>query len=886
MSGFLSLCVLLLTQGQPPAHLWPEHQLVEQRINVHTHGRQTELTLAGDEDRLVAVWTSQRQEAGSSGVYGRVLDAALQPLGPEIHLNSQMIGRQEHPAVTMAHDGSFWVTWQSSGPGGWRIVWRHFDADLKPLGEEMAVETDPSGMATRPTVAVASSGTMLLTWQLQATDDEHPGGIRGRLFDATGQPLGDVLTLSGHGSANSPSTLSLDGERFVTVWTEAQGRRSRIHAASLAAGDGRIVHRAILHDDPEHPAVEPSAATLLDARGSAQLAISWMQSSDRGYDVWAQRFDSRLRPVADAFQVADHDGQRLGQGWQSGATVHGLPHGSLAILHNHDGLAGEDLWLHTFDHLDRRLAPPWRFNRFSEGDQRLWPASAAPRTLSLGDRQLVVAWQGASPGDGHGVHLTSLVPSQTVAQSTLSPRRHQRAAPPVDAVAPVPPIWRPDFRPSPRLEGLLGGADFGFEAIAETPWTPPDPDVAAGPDLLMFTTNGAVSVFDKSGSQLWVDEIEGAEGFWGAQGAGGLVFDPEVTWDPHAERYVVMANEDTNGLPYFLLAVSRDDHPDDAADWHKYRFEVSAFTTGSTFIDSPNLGLNRDFIFLTADFFGPDKYLLFVIDKTSVLEGGVAITAADLITGRQSMGIPVVRKTDTSALYIVESTEFNDNDTIVLHAITDPLTTFDRVEVPLTVPDYSFPIDPPQMGTAVRPELFEPRFWSVAQAGDSIWAVHHVDNARVRVRWYEFALNGWPDSVDAPTLVQSGEIDLGEGVHSFFPSIDADAQGNAAITFSRSATDEFISIWRAVRTPSMPLGTFGSAVMVQESANANVSGRWGDYSGTEADPAAPGTFWGVHQFTNGSTTSWRTWAARYDEATFFSDGFESGDTTSWSSAVP
>lgn len=882
MQGFLSLC-LLLFMPMTPNQLFDGHQIVEERVNVTTQGRQQSLTIDGDRDRLYAVWTSQRQEAGSSGIYGRVLDAGLQPLGPERHLNSQLAGTQERPSLAVANDDTVWVAWQTQGPGGSRIVLRHFDSELQPLSAEIAAESSISGMATRPTLAVSPADTLLLSWQVYG----QQGGIHSRLFDPAGQPLSDEIVLSSETSAMMPGTLHFDDQRFVVLWVQKDAERSGLVAASLSSRDGRLLSRSSLSPQHASSAIEPAMTVAEDGQGQPQLAITWMQQGNDGYDVWAQRFDSALRPAAAAFQVATSQ-----RGWQSGATIHHLADGHLAVLHNRDtsqSQQGQDIWLHTFDVDDRPVAPARRFNRASEGNQRLATASAPQRVMVGENGDLIVAWQGTSAGDGHGVHVTGLLsPSNTPAGSTTDRAKHSMAAPTVLDVAPIPPIWRLNFQPSPRLEGLGGGTDFGFEAIAETPWTPPDPDVAVGPDQLLFTSNGAITAFDKNGTQQWVDEIEGDIGFWGALGTGGLVFDPEVVWDPHAERFVAMANEDTDGLPYFLLAVSQDSHPDDADDWHKYRFEVSAFTAGSNFIDSPNLALNRDFIFLTADFFGPDKYLLYVIDKPSVLNGGMASVATDLIVGTQSMGIPVVGNDSTSALYIVESTEFGSNDTVILHAIIDPLGVFDRQQVPITVDTYTFPIDPPQRDTTVRPELFEPRFWSVSQAGDSIWAVHHVDSGRVRVRWYEFALNGWPDSVNMPTLAQSGEIDLGDGIHTFFPSIDADVQGNAAITFSRSATDEYISIWRAVRTSAMPTGTFGTAVMVQESANAQTAGRWGDYSGTQADPVVPGSFWGIHQFTNGLTDSWRTWAARYDVSTqlLFTDGFESGDTSSWSSQVP
>ncbi len=408
--------------------------------------------------------------------------------------------------------------------------------------------------------------------------------------------------------------------------------------------------------------------------------------------------------------------------------------------------------------------------------------------------------------------------------------------------------------------------------------------------MLLFMTNGEIASFDKTGTLLWQDEIENTFGFWGELGADNLVFDPEVTWDEHSQRFFAMANEDADdGTPYFLLAVSKDGAPDDRDDWHKYRWDVSGLAGGSLFIDSPNLAVNRDYVFLTAR--------LLRAGQVPALRGGQGVDPRGRRgahcrqpdrRGLQSMGIPNVRS-DTATLYIVQSTEFGgNNDTVILHAITDPFGTFTRVTFTLPVPTYTFPpADPPQAGTSTRPELFEPRFWSVTERNGSIWAVHHVDSTRARVRWYEFALNGWPSGSD-PTLAQTGEIDLGPTISTFFPSIDVDDQDTAAITFARSSATEFISMWRAVRTAADPANTFQPAVEVQVSANPSTSGRWGDYSGTEADPVVNGSFWGFHEFTNGSNSSWRTWAARYDVegGEIFADGFESGDTSAWSSTVP
>jgi hypothetical protein len=50
---------------------------------------------------------------------------------------------------------------------------------------------------------------------------------------------------------------------------------------------------------------------------------------------------------------------------------------------------------------------------------------------------------------------------------------------------------------------------------------------------------------------------------------------------------------------------------------------------------------------------------------------------------------------------------------------------------------------------------------------------------------------------------------------------------------------------------------------VRESAAAYTGTRWGDYSGTMSDPASPGTFWGIHEYTPGAN-SWNTWIGKYE----------------------
>ncbi len=108
--------------------------------------------------------------------------------------------------------------------------------------------------------------------------------------------------------------------------------------------------------------------------------------------------------------------------------------------------------------------------------------------------------------------------------------------------------------------------------------------------------------------------------------------------------------------------------------------------------------------------------------------------------------------------------------------------------------------------------------------------------------------------------MQSGVIDPGPGIRTFFSSITVDACGRAAICYSRSSSSEFIGMATSERYAGDALGTFRPSVTRTISNSADSSGRWGDYSAIKPDPVSPGTLWAFHEFKFGG--SWRTWVAR------------------------
>jgi hypothetical protein len=112
-------------------------------------------------------------------------------------------------------------------------------------------------------------------------------------------------------------------------------------------------------------------------------------------------------------------------------------------------------------------------------------------------------------------------------------------------------------------------------------------------------------------------------------------------------------------------------------------------------------------------------------------------------------------------------------------------------------------------------------------------------------------------------LSSTGAIDknityTASGIHMYYPAVTADASNNMYMTFSRSSSSEYASMYRtgmlATETTIQP------SALVKAGVSTNTSGRWGDYSGVENDPLDDGDVWMYAGWAN-TSNRWATWNA-------------------------
>jgi len=879
------------------------------RVNEFVSSSQDAAAIAATPDGgCVVTWESRRQSKMAYGVYAQCFDSSGAKLGGEQRVQLFEGGAQTHPSVAISADGALWFAWESFGQDGefGGIVARRFESGLTRGGDEIAVNTSTAGHQSECSVAAGAQDDALVAWTGVDSDGGRSVFVRRLAPDMSRASeerrlVGPVVEKGAR--ATLPCVVRDPRGGWFVAWCQS---------------DARGVPRSVLAcelDETGAPRTTPVVLDLGEFGGAVEVAIALSAERMLALGAFAPR-DAGYAPFVQRFEW-DSDATSwtrlssvllpgLGNGAPSGLDLTYAADGRIACVWSNDvgADAGFDTQL-SWVEPDGSAGEPLPATYARAGAQRLSVGASGRRVAVLRDGTLALVWNGdAQLGDATGVHLSMLraVSEAAVDHGVGEPLAagsgsDRRSEPPFAALesedsivtsleraersgldaetsavvrvaaesdgasGPDNPTAQPHdppirVGPPPATSSLapsMSGPDFGFAGLSEISLSPPDPMIAVGPNHVVQVVNDAVAWFTKAGV------LQSSQSYAQFFQTAGFLFDAEVIFDPHSQRFMALVCNRAGSSGLFHLAVSDDDDPNGA--WARYTFDVTALAASAS-IDSPNLGVDAQAVYLTADFppFTAGEFLIFTIDKAPLLVGAPNPATRSLrVTTSQSWGTPVMQSA-APAYYFVEGLESPNPTQIRLHALTDPLGAPTLTTFSLTVPAYTPPADPPQLGTTVRPETFEARFWSCVFINGRLYATHHQGAPRVRQRWYEIDMGNWPLS-GAPSLRQSGDVDLGPGVHTFFGSIAADALGRISLTYARSSATELISLARSVRSAGDPLGVLRPSVLLHASSAPTLDFRWGDYSACVTDPASPGLFWGAGQHQE---SGWETWIASWD----------------------
>ena len=163
---------------------------------------------------------------------------------------------------------------------------------------------------------------------------------------------------------------------------------------------------------------------------------------------------------------------------------------------------------------------------------------------------------------------------------------------------------------------------------------PPDTILAVGPAHIVELTNSTVAFYNRfTGKRLL---LQGLPLFFAPVGPGNFLFDPQVTYDELAERFVIavldvpdILNPTPQSRGFLLYAVSNSANPLDGFS-EMQRVDVTENGRGETVLpDFPRMGWNADAHVITLNMFGAasqrfSHVTIIAIDKSSVRDANPA----------------------------------------------------------------------------------------------------------------------------------------------------------------------------------------------------------------------------------------------------------------------
>ncbi|MBK7403779.1 MAG: hypothetical protein IPJ41_03880 [Phycisphaerales bacterium] len=409
------------------------------------------------------------------------------------------------------------------------------------------------------------------------------------------------------------------------------------------------------------------------------------------------------------------------------------------------------------------------------------------------------------------------------------------------------------------LDAVLARPGPLFPGIGQTEWVPPDPTIAVGPNHVVATVNMKIAFWDKAGNLQYLNWLSdsGDPGFFEPVGGSWFTFDPKCFYDQIAGRFVVVAPE-TYGSDQAWICIAVSDDSDPNGVWYLYRTDAVIWDGAQSFWwDYPGFGYDKDAYYVTGNLFGLNQggwggVGVRVFKKQPLLSGQPA-QFWTLRDGGSSSAQVAQHFGANQAPFFVSLASSNK---LRVHAIKNPITNPQLVSADVAIPSFRGPTGAPASG-GNSVSLVDGRLFNAQWRDGELYTAHTVSHfdGRNFARWYHLRTNSWP-AAGVPTLVESGEVDAGPDIHTYFPAIYSNAQGQVGLVHGMSSASTRIAVAVTGRNATDPPGAMGMPHALKL-APVDSGGRWGDYYDIALDPADGRTFWAVGEYPE--SWGWSTW---------------------------
>jgi hypothetical protein len=392
-AGVLGACLASAAFAQtPPAG-------GEFQINGYTTGNQYFPSVAMDDNgNFIVAWEGSSIDGSDRAAVVRRFNSAGAPLGPDFVVNAYTTGRQGRPGVASDSRGGFVVTWDSSGQDGssYGVRGRRFDAQGNPVGNGFAVNTYTTGYQWNPRIAANPDGRFAIVWE-SIGEDGDGSGVFARIYDESGTALGPGFQVNVDTTGNQAwPDVALDGVGNVKMVYHSQAADNSDYGIMFqrynysGSQAGRFVVNTFTTGYQKYPSIA--------VKRSGAFVVVWMSANGEGNGssgIRARIFDDLQIPLGNDFQVNTYS-----TGTQGRPSVAIDDAGNFVVTwlsYGQDG-SSNGVFGQQFDAAGNKVGNEFRVNTYTTGFQ------AAPTVAASVDGDFVVAWAGpSSQPDSYGI---------------------------------------------------------------------------------------------------------------------------------------------------------------------------------------------------------------------------------------------------------------------------------------------------------------------------------------------------------------------------------------------------------------------------------------------------------------------------------------------------
>ena len=362
-----------------------------------------------DAGNFVVAWHSMNQDGDLWGVFAQRYDSNGNTVGSEFQVNTYTYWHQMCPAVAIANNGNFVISWNSGADGsGWGIFAQRYDSNGNPIGSEFQVNTFTPNHQEYSAIGMDDAGNFVITWHSWAQDNSsnYDYGIYAQRFDSNGNSVGSEfqVNMTTYGDQWIPSVTMNSTGKFLITWNNGSQKTSENDVYARLYNPNGTPVTSEFKVNTYTPGFQADPSEAMDDDGN--FVVTWKSSEQDGssWGIYAQRYDFNATPIGSEFLVntnSEDDQSRPRMAMDGIGNFIITWHSA-----NQDG-SGWGIYAQSFDSNGNPLFQESKVNTYTQKDQ------AEPSIAMNSNGEYVISWESLeqfSQSSGYDIYATSEIP--------------------------------------------------------------------------------------------------------------------------------------------------------------------------------------------------------------------------------------------------------------------------------------------------------------------------------------------------------------------------------------------------------------------------------------------------------------------------------------------